>query len=125
MLALALLGTVATALSGAIGAILQGIGRFGRLAAVGLTNAALTAVLAVILAALGRLTLVTALVVLGIGTSLAAFIVGCALLPRDWRLGCPVGRSCAPRDWRSCGSGAGSGWRTARRCWPRNSISCW
>ncbi|MFN8517654.1 MAG: oligosaccharide flippase family protein, partial [Thermomicrobiales bacterium] len=89
LLALALLGTVATALSGAIGAILQGIGRFGRLAAVGLTNAALTAVLAVILAALGRLTLVTALVVLGIGTSLAAFIVGCALLPRDWRLGVP------------------------------------
>jgi O-antigen/teichoic acid export membrane protein len=49
----------------------------------------LTAVLALLLAALGQLTLVTALVVLGIWTSLAAFIVGCALLPRGWQLWLP------------------------------------
>ncbi|MFN8538492.1 MAG: hypothetical protein U0232_13575 [Thermomicrobiales bacterium] len=72
----------------------------------GLTNAALTAVLAVILAALGRLTLVTALVVLGIRTSLAAFIVRCALLPRDcgnWgaRLGSPARRGTGARAGRA------------------------
>ncbi len=90
VLALALLGTVATALSGAVGAVLQAVGRFGRLALVGLTNAALTALLALLLAAFGRLTLVTALVILGIGTSLAACAVGYALLPPGWRLTLPA-----------------------------------
>ena len=86
LLALALLGTVATALSGAVGAVLQATGRFGQLAAVGLTNAALTTILAVMLAAGGWLNLVTALVVLGIGTSLVACGIGMALLPAGWRL---------------------------------------
>ena len=86
LLALALLGTVATALSGSVGAVLQATGRFGQLAAVGLTNAALTAILAVLLAASGWLNLATALVVLGIGTSLVACGVGMALLPAGWRL---------------------------------------
>lgn len=90
LLSLALLGTVATALSGAISAILQAVGRFGQLALVGLTNAALTAILALLLAALGRLTLVTALLILGIATSLVACIVGRALLPRGWRLAPPA-----------------------------------
>lgn len=91
LLALALLGAVATALSGAVAAILQALGRFGRLAAVGLANAALTALLALFLATTGRLTLVAALVVLGIGTSIAAFAAALALLPPGWRLR-PPGR---------------------------------
>lgn len=90
LLALALLGTAATALSGALAAILQGLGRFGRLALVGLTNAALTALLALALAATGRLDLVAALAVLGVGTSLAAAAVGRALLPPGWRLTPPA-----------------------------------
>jgi O-antigen/teichoic acid export membrane protein len=92
LLVLALLGVLATALSGAVSALLQAIGAFGRLTAVSLTNAALTALLALALALAGRLTLVTALVVLGIGTSLVAFGVGYRLLPPGWRLGWPERR---------------------------------
>lgn len=86
LLALALLGTVATGLSGTVSAIIQATGRFGRLALVALSNAALTAVLALLLAARGWLTLVTALAVLGIATSLVALAVGLTLLPSGWRL---------------------------------------
>ncbi|HEU5424922.1 MAG TPA: oligosaccharide flippase family protein, partial [Nitrolancea sp.] len=81
LLILALAGVVATALSGAVSAILQATGSFGRLALVMLTNALLTALLALGLRAFDLLTLTSALVVLGIGTSLASFAVGRRLLP--------------------------------------------
>jgi O-antigen/teichoic acid export membrane protein len=88
----ALVGIVATALSGAVSAMLQATGRFGHMSAISLTNAASTSALAVVLAAFGQLTLVSALVVLGIGTSLASFAVGRSLLPEGWTLR-PPGRS--------------------------------
>lgn len=81
LLVFALLGVAATALSGTVAALLQARKQFGRLAIVGLTNAGLTAVLAVALALTGHLNLVTAIVVLGIGTSLVSFVVGVRLLP--------------------------------------------
>ncbi|HET7037502.1 MAG TPA: oligosaccharide flippase family protein [Thermomicrobiaceae bacterium] len=87
LLLLALAGVVATALSGAVSALLQASGNFGRLALVMLTNALLTALLALLLRAFDLLTLTSALVVLGIGTSLACFAVGRRLLPRALRLG--------------------------------------
>jgi O-antigen/teichoic acid export membrane protein len=90
-LLLALLGVVATALSGAVSALLQATGHFGRLSAVALTNATLTAILAVLLALAGHLTLTTALAMLGIATSLAAFAVGGRLLPPGWSLRPPPG----------------------------------
>lgn len=86
LLPLALLGVVATALGGAVSAILQALGQFGRLTLIPLSNAALTALLAVALFLTHRLTLVSALAVLGIGTSLAALALGYRLLPRDWHL---------------------------------------
>lgn len=90
LLPLALLGVAATALSGAVSALLQATGRFGRLAVVALMNAGLTVILAIALTLAGQLTLVTALVVLGIGTSLASFAVGRRLLPDRWRLHVPA-----------------------------------
>jgi PST family polysaccharide transporter len=54
-----------------------------------LANTGLTALLALVLAAFGRLDLLTALVILGIGTSLVTFAVGRALLPRGWSLAWP------------------------------------
>lgn len=89
LLHLALLGVVATAMSGALSAIFQATGHFGRVNALSLTNAGLTTLLAAILVMADRLTLVTALVVLGIGTSLASFAVGYRLLPHPWRLSIP------------------------------------
>lgn len=89
-LLLALLGVGATALSGAVAALLQATGHFGRLSLIALTNAALTAVLAVALALAGRLTLNTALAVLGIATALVAFAVGVRVLPRGWSLTPPA-----------------------------------
>src|SRR5207244_4027525 len=67
----ALLGIVATAASGAVSAMLQATGAFGRMSSLTLFNTGLTALLAVGLAILARLDLLTALIVLGIGTSLA------------------------------------------------------
>ncbi len=81
LLALALLGVLATALSGAVSSILQSSRRFGAVTAVMLANSGLTAVLAAALALVGALNLVTAIAVLGIGTSLAALGVGIRLLP--------------------------------------------
>lgn len=81
LLLLVLMGVVATALSGTVAALLQATRHFGRLSIVGLTNAGLTAVLAAALFVVGRLNLVTAIVVLGIGTSLVSFVVGVRLLP--------------------------------------------
>ena len=87
----ALLGIVATAMSGAVSGILQATGAFGRMSSLTLVNAGLTAVLAVALAVVGRLDLVAALVVLGIGTSLATFVFGRAALPKVFSLTMPSG----------------------------------
>src|SRR5207302_886363 len=85
----ALLGIVATAASGAVSAMLQATRAFGRMSSLTLINTALTAALAIVLAAVHRLDLVAALVILGIGTSLATFVAGCAMLPAGWRLALP------------------------------------
>lgn len=76
LVALALIGVVATGLCGATNGILQATGRFGRLSLVLITNAVLTAIAAIVLRLAGILTLTTALIVLGIGTSLVCFEVG-------------------------------------------------
>jgi O-antigen/teichoic acid export membrane protein len=83
---LAMAGMVAVALSGAVSTLLQATKHFGRLSTMSLVNAGLTTVLALLLFAAGRLNLVSALVVLGIGTSLASMIVGYRLLPGNWTL---------------------------------------
>ena len=80
-LVLALLGIIATALSSSLGSILQAAGQFARLTLVTFSNTALTTLLAVALYATGQLTLVTALAVLGIATSLASFAIAQRLLP--------------------------------------------
>src|SRR6266403_185737 len=54
-----------------------------------LFNTGLTAVLAIALALAARLDLLAALIVLGIGTSLATFWLGAAMLPARWRLRLP------------------------------------
>jgi O-antigen/teichoic acid export membrane protein len=54
-----------------------------------LLNTGLTAVLAIVLALAARLDLLAALIVLGIGTSLATFWLGAAMLPARWRLRLP------------------------------------
>lgn len=89
LLVLALFGVLATAMSGAVTTLLQALGRFRHVSLVMLSNATLTVLLAAILAGWGHLTVVTALLVLGAGTSLASFAVGLRLLPGGWRLGPP------------------------------------
>ncbi|HEV7665028.1 MAG TPA: oligosaccharide flippase family protein [Chloroflexota bacterium] len=89
----ALIGVVATAASGAVSAVLQATGAFGRMSSLTLVNAALTALLALALIAVGQLTLLTALIILGIGTSLAAFAVGWRMLPPGFTLRCPSART--------------------------------
>jgi O-antigen/teichoic acid export membrane protein len=86
----ALLGIVATAASGGVSATLQATGAFGRMSSLTLLNTGLTAILALLLALVGRLDLLAALVVLGIGTSLATFAFGRQLLPPGWRLSPPA-----------------------------------
>ena len=86
----ALLGIVATAASGGVSAMLQATGAFGRMSSLTLLNTGLTAVLALGLALVGRLDLLAALLVLGIGTSLATFGLGRSLLPKGWQLGPPA-----------------------------------
>jgi O-antigen/teichoic acid export membrane protein len=85
----ALLGIVATAASGAVSAMLQATGAFGRMSSLTLFNTGLTALLAVGLALVSRLDLLAALVVLGIGTSLATFLLGRWMLPARWSLRLP------------------------------------
>jgi O-antigen/teichoic acid export membrane protein len=85
----ALLGIVATAASGAVSAMLQATGAFGRMSSLTLFNTGLTALLAVGLALSSRLDLLAALVVLGIGTSLATFLLGIWMLPARWTLRLP------------------------------------
>jgi O-antigen/teichoic acid export membrane protein len=89
LLALALAGVAATALSGAVSVLLQATGRFGRIGIVLLTNAGLTLALAAALSLMGRINLVTLLVVLGIIPSLAAFGVGRRLLGGSFSLAPP------------------------------------
>jgi O-antigen/teichoic acid export membrane protein len=79
----ALLGIVATACSGAASVLLQAAGGFGRMSTLTLFNTALTALLALFLALVQQLTIASALVVLGIGTSLATFALGLRLLRPD------------------------------------------
>jgi O-antigen/teichoic acid export membrane protein len=86
---LALLGVVATGLSGAVSGILQATGRFTQLTLVMIGNAALTAIAAIVLRLSGMLTLTSALIVLGIGTSLASFALGLRLLPGALDLAMP------------------------------------
>jgi O-antigen/teichoic acid export membrane protein len=86
LLVWALLGVVATACSGAVSGMLQATGAFGRMSMLTLANTGLTAVLAVVLALTQQLTLLTALVVLGIATSLITFTIGAWLLPGGWTL---------------------------------------
>jgi O-antigen/teichoic acid export membrane protein len=85
----ALIGIVATAASGALSAILQATGGFGRMSSLTLVNTGLTAALALALAIIGRLDLLSALVILGIGTSLVTFAAAARMLPTGWRLGVP------------------------------------
>jgi O-antigen/teichoic acid export membrane protein len=82
----AFLGIVATAASGAVSALLQATMAWRRMSSLTLVNTGLTAVLAVGLALAGRLDLLAALVVLGIGTSVATFLVGRGMLPTGWSL---------------------------------------
>jgi len=70
-------------------AMLQATGAFGRMSSLTLINTGLTAVLAVGLAVAGKLDLLVALIVLGIGTSLATFAAGKAMLPPSWRFAPP------------------------------------
>ncbi len=86
----ALLGIVATAASGAVSAMLQATGEFGRMSALTLFNTGLTALLAAGLALVGRLDLLAALVVLGMGTSLATFLLGRRMLTVGWRVRLPA-----------------------------------
>lgn len=90
VLRLTLLGVGATTLSGAVTGMLQASRRFKQITQVVLVNAGLTAVLAILLSLVGRLTLVTALVLLGIGTSLVSFVVAWRCLPRPFDLGLPT-----------------------------------
>jgi O-antigen/teichoic acid export membrane protein len=85
----ALLGIVATAASGAVSAMLQATGAFGPMSGLMLINTGLTAVLAVVLGVVHQLNLFTALVVLGIGTSLATFAAGRVMLRPRWQLRVP------------------------------------
>ncbi len=83
---LAMAGMVAVALSGTVAALLQATNNFGRLSTMSLVNAGLTTILAILLVFAGQLNLVTALLVLGIGTSLATLLVGYRMLPGRWSL---------------------------------------
>ncbi len=105
----ALLGIVATAASGAVSAMLQATGAFGRMSSLTLFNTGLTALLAIGLALLAQLDLLAALVVLGIGTSLATLLLGLWMLPRGWSLRLP-----GPAELRS---EAGQLVRTGRWLW--------
>jgi O-antigen/teichoic acid export membrane protein len=95
---LALFGVAATIFSSSMTALLQATKQFQRINLVVLTNAGLTAVAALLLAAAGQLNLFTALLILGIGTAVVAFMVGYRLLPPplDGRL---PGRSFWGEEW--------------------------
>jgi len=69
--------------------MLQATSGFARMSMLTLANTGLTALLAVGLALADRLTLLNALIVLGIGTSLVTFALGLRLLPAGWNLAPP------------------------------------
>jgi O-antigen/teichoic acid export membrane protein len=98
-LRLALLGVAATALSGSLTGMLQATSHFGRLSAVLLVNSGLTVILAIGLALAGQLSITTALLVLGIGTSLVSIGLAWWLLPGRWTLS-PPNRTAMSRDGR-------------------------
>lgn len=110
-----LLGVGATALCASASALLQATGRFGGAALVGLANAGLTLILASALFLTGRLTLLSAIVVLGVGTALAAFLVGWRLLPRGL-LGAPPRGAAGRRE-------ATALLRFGRWLWPANVLT--
>ena len=89
LLRYAFAGIIATGVSGTATAVLQATGRFGRLSGVMLANAGLTLIMAIALAYTQQLTLYTAILVLGIATSLVSFALGYRLLPGNWPLGVP------------------------------------
>lgn len=86
LLSLALIGVVASALSGAVSTLFQAIGRFGWISALLVLNMTITLVLAVALWLGHRLDLMTAVVVLGILPSMMTFLVGRRGLGRAWSL---------------------------------------
>jgi O-antigen/teichoic acid export membrane protein len=114
LVALAFLGVGATAASGAVSTLLQATGRFDRLSVILLVNSGLTAALALGLAATGRLTLATALLVLGIGTSLVSFGLGWSFLP--WRGTLKLPRGAVLRDE------GGRLWRFGRWLWVADAL---
>jgi O-antigen/teichoic acid export membrane protein len=79
----------ATALSGAMTGLLQASRHFKQLTAISLVNTALTGLLAIVLTLMGQLNLITALLILGMGTSLVGFGVGYYLLPKPFDLAWP------------------------------------
>ena len=81
LVAVAFVGVGATAASGALTAVLQATGRFGRLSLVILVNSGLTAILSLALAGSGQLTLLSAILVLGAGTSVVSLVLGWHFLP--------------------------------------------
>lgn len=91
LFALAMLGVPASAASGAVSTILQALGRFRAVAAILVANTALTALLAVLLWLGGRLNIVSALALLGVGASLATLLFARRLLPATWSLAFPTG----------------------------------
>lgn len=90
VLRLALLGVGATTLSGTVTGLLQASRRFRQITQVILTNAGLTALLAVALFLVGQLNLITALAILGIGTSLVSFLLARHFLPTPFDLAWPT-----------------------------------
>ena len=112
----ALLGIVATAASGAVSALLQATMAWRRMSSLTLVNTGLTALLAIGLALAGRLDLLAALVVLGIGTSLVTFTVGRGMLPAGWSLRRRRSRLYArkPPTWSA--RAAGCGWPASSPC---------
>ncbi len=76
---LALLGVLATACSGSLSVLLQASARFAHMSTLTVFNTVLTAGLAVLLSLTNTLTVASALLVLGIGTSLATFVLGLML----------------------------------------------
>jgi len=88
LVSVALLGIMVTAMSGAVNAILQALGHFGRLTLVTFLNAGLTTLAAVALALAGQLTPFAVLGIVGAGTTAVAFVLAFRLLP--WRLHFPT-----------------------------------
>ncbi len=115
LVALTLLGVVASAASGGFNAIMEATGRFGDLGLVLLINPAVTALLALVLVGSGRLDLITALVFLGIVPAVVAAFVASRRLP-------------FPSDFRSIPARSvvdelRSLWRFGRWVWASNLLA--